>query len=776
MFRLRTLVLAVAAVATACTSADKSSVLTLNVDGPRTLTLGAVAKLKLYGRTVAGDTTTPAKGVQVTLTVGAGLGTVDPTTATLGDDGRADVTFTACKEGQCDGKTPAVVGATATIDGKPLTTNATFTLTTGATCPATVDCANAACADKICSTTATVPMPGKCGKLKTCETDTVGNTTYDLGLVMRNLDGSVRTAARAPAGGDPFALVATLTTKDGKPAGDLELVFKIEKPIGKLGKTADEAGTSLSETVTVKTDAATGVATAYFTPAATPANGKIIITQGTDLRLETPFDTVDPGTLTFVQPDDKAFGIMGVKTSGYREQQLLKFKLLDSSGEPYAGHATVTFKLVTTGGASFAPEQADIDGNGEVAVTVYSGTSAGTLAVAATTQIGSKVISTTSPSIAVVGAKANGRNLAVRCEVVAIPGLIGNDCSFMRADEDVQCTAVAGDRFNNLLGVGGHVTWHTEGALFGPPSSFPPADPTAEPSGQANLGRTSNTLRTLNARMPRDVEPMTSAGETKVTADDTDPCVAPDGLKRVYNPRDGLNTFIVTTQGEEGFYDTNGNGKYDPPDTSTSFAGEEFIDLGEPFIDANDNNQFDADEVFIDSDKNGVFGVYDGPNGKWDSDTTIWATGHLMITGGGERAVYVTPQLAVAPKSSTRWEVIWQDQNFNDPAPTFTTYSTAIIGAGTMLQTSPDKYADHFGSLGIAQVTRCDAATRICRMETHIGFSSVPGAPQFGSYKAPDVAPDSADILPTCSVTGRHGGVIYRADIPVTVTDSPSPP
>ncbi len=80
---------------------------------------------------------------------------------------------------------------------------------------------------------------------------------------------------------------------------------------------------------------------------------------------------------------------------------------------------------------------------------------------------------------------------------------------------------------------------------------------------------------------------------------------------------------LATVQGEEAFNDANGNGNYD--------LGESFTDLGEPFIDKNDdgcrnsgtqkncNGVISAStepfEEYIDSNGNGQ---YDGPNGVWD--------------------------------------------------------------------------------------------------------------------------------------------------------------
>src|SRR2546426_6063226 len=51
------------------------------------------------------------------------------------------------------------------------------------------------------------------------------------------------------------------------------------------------------------------------------------------------------------------------------------------------------------------------------------------------------------------------------------------------------------------------------------------------------------------------------------------------------NPRDQLVTIIAMVRGEEAFVDANLDGQYTP--------GELFVDQGDPFIDANDDNAYD---------------------------------------------------------------------------------------------------------------------------------------------------------------------------------------
>ena len=58
-------------------------------------------------------------------------------------------------------------------------------------------------------------------------------------------------------------------------------------------------------------------------------------------------------------------------------------------------------------------------------------------------------------------------------------------------------------------------------------------------------------------------------------------------------PDDYINTVTAWTLGEEGFTDTNGNGKFDDADTT-------FNDLEEPYVDANLDLAFNAGDKVID--------------------------------------------------------------------------------------------------------------------------------------------------------------------------------
>lgn len=98
----------------------------------------------------------------------------------------------------------------------------------------------------------------------------------------------------------------------------------------------------------------------------------------------------------------------------------------------------------------------------------------------------------------------------------------------------------------------------------------------------------------------------------------------PDPLRPgiINNPRDNLVTLIAVVHGEESFADDNANAFRE--------ASEAFVDLTEPFVDADDDGTQGAGEFFVDSNGNGV---WDGKNDGWDSSTKIWSTTSVLWTG-----------------------------------------------------------------------------------------------------------------------------------------------
>jgi hypothetical protein len=176
-------------------------------------------------------------------------------------------------------------------------------------------------------------------------------------------------------------------------------------------------------------------------------------------------------------------------------------------------------------------------------------------------------------------------------------------------DAPFTCAALLKDRFNNLLGTSTQVYFASEAAAVGQVAWTTAYDPAAQASEQQYLGTATQIFQTLGAGLPFDVAPL--ASEPMVTHD-LDGC----GV-RGHNPRDGVVTLVAIADGEEAFFDANGNGVHDPPNAGGT-GGEPFVDQGEPFVDQDDSGAWEPGEWFQDADGDLA---YTPPNGVWDAQT-----------------------------------------------------------------------------------------------------------------------------------------------------------
>ncbi|MCK4660896.1 MAG: hypothetical protein KAV82_15355 [Phycisphaerae bacterium] len=158
-----------------------------------------------------------------------------------------------------------------------------------------------------------------------------------------------------------------------------------------------------------------------------------------------------------------------------------------------------------------------------------------------------------------------------------------------------------------------------------------------------------------NATAPANVEPINAETELGLFA----------GSHPYRNPRDGLATIVACTYGEEWFNDKNGNGVRNP--------GETFDDLGEPFLDIDDDGKYDHEQYqplfnwFSDNNSNGV---RDGSNGLWDSGVTIGRVVHILFSGepDSHNSGWSTDAVTFCACSESIIHFSALDENFNPPA------------------------------------------------------------------------------------------------------------
>ena len=460
------------------------------------------------------------------------------------------------------------------------------------------------------------------------------------------------TRTRLPANGTTTTTVVVEVTASSAPAP--HMTVSAATTLGTLSPATADTDADGKATFTFKSSATVGVATITASLVAAPA-----VTQTATITM--------PRLGSFQLPT-RPMQVMGAKGSAWNEMGWLQIQVLDDAGDAYPDGLDVTFVHHPLGGSTLAVPLATVAGctapsciahvgvvssggaasdSGLASTAIYSGTVAGTLAVTATATAAGVTLSAPLPTATVIGAKASGDDFSVVCGPRNLPALAETDCSISLVDAPFTCEALLKDRFGNVLGTETQVMFVAEAGSIGHIATTPAYDPAAGGASQMGLGAAVQGVNTLGAGLPFDVAP-DAAEPSVVDAFGIDGCGP-----RTRNPRDGVVTIIAIADGEEAFFDANGNGGYD--------AGEPFVDQGEPYVDQNDNGAYDAGEWFLDVDGDRA---YTTPNGAWDAATKIWTQTVVVYTG--EAATFATG----AGYLGTRWADALASACTATPAPT----------------------------------------------------------------------------------------------------------
>jgi hypothetical protein len=317
------------------------------------------------------------------------------------------------------------------------------------------------------------------------------------------------------------------------------------------------------------------------------------------------------GPPTIIIETAAAPAILGLKGSGIQESGLMTFLVTDAQGTPAPG-AAVTFGQALPNLVTLSNTTATSDANGNAVVAYTSGPEVGVSSITATLTATGAIAS---HPVAVRGAKPSGSGFYFHCAQANLPVYTTTD-----QHQTTTCTVRLSDRFGNRVGVPTPVFFAAEAGAISASAmtqAFDPTKPTDPGEGSVTVTFSSDFG---NGFMPVDTTPLAaSAGQFPFAR-----VVEPSN--GAFNPRDQFVTIIAMVRGEEAFVDANHNGAYDP--------GELFVDEGDPYIDSNDNNQYDgATEVRFCEAAN--CSAYHGPNGVWDANTTIWVPTWVVFTGNG---------------------------------------------------------------------------------------------------------------------------------------------
>ena len=277
-------------------------------------------------------------------------------------------------------------------------------------------------------------------------------------------------------------------------------------------------------------------------------------------------------TLEYVGATNTQVGFLG---QGTNQTSILTFRAADSSGNAVSGQA-VNFSLSnTTGGISLLGivEAAETDLNGNVSVTLQSGTSRTTVSVSAV--IAGTDVKATSDGITVTSGIVDSNRFDLSVDIH------NKESTLDHNGIEVQITVHAADRFGSPAFDGTAVNFVSPetGVLDNPPS-----------------------CELING----------SCSVTWESAGSYSDQFNGDSIDRYV-------TILATVQGEEYFIDLNGNNVPDPAEDAL------FDDISEPYADENENGVYDAGEFFLDENANGVYdsegnGTWDGPCLPGDTD------------------------------------------------------------------------------------------------------------------------------------------------------------
>lgn len=265
-----------------------------------------------------------------------------------------------------------------------------------------------------------------------------------------------------------------------------------------------------------------------------------------------------------------------IRGSGKGEKATVTFTVKDEQDKPVSGkQLDFAFGTLVSNGENYqdytlSPTSATTNTDGQATVTVNAGTIPVPLRVIATLHDDAQIRAASS-QIGVGVGYADDNSVSLSAEKFNIEGW----------NYDGETTAITirlADRFNNPVPDGTKVYFTTEGGSVAGALSSDSGDTTGVCSSVAGV-----CTATLSSQQPR--------------------------------PRDGRVTVTAYVEGEESFFDVNGNGLFDQEDFASNDIGEVFSDLN-----VDDTPAADADvdgfrlgiDTFIDINGDGLRNLGDG--------------------------------------------------------------------------------------------------------------------------------------------------------------------
>jgi hypothetical protein len=338
------------------------------------------------------------------------------------------------------------------------------------------------------------------------------------------------------------------------------------------------------------------------------------------------------GSITFVSASPQTINIKG-SGGPQGEQSVVTFLVNNESGGPVP-NLDVNFYLDTSvGGITISNDTATTNAQGFVTTTVSAGTVATSVRVSVEAVRDGKLISTESSRLVISTGFPDQDSFSISATKLNIDGHFYDGVT-------TNINIRAAGRFNHPVPDGTAITFWTEGATIAPNCT-------------------------------------TVAGKCSVTLETQDP-----------RPADGRITVLAFAIGEESFLDTKPtNGRFD--------SGETFTDISEPFLDRNENGDYDfGDEEFADFNTDSTWNAADPINGKFDGLLCDETTNAKCSTEAN--TAYVFESIVIVLSGSKDLTVTLSSNNITLAAQvtvkvTVTDSRGQVPPVGTIVSASPTK-------------------------------------------------------------------------------------
>jgi adhesin/invasin len=440
------------------------------------------------------------------------------------------------------------------------------------------------------------------------------------------------------------------------------------------------------------------------------------VAYGTGDLVDEYFITVAAGPAVQIITESITPDSLGLRGSGDNEVGTFVFSVTDGSGGPVQDGQLVNFTLDSpTGGAEFVSDSSATTVDGQVTISLISGTVAGVATLTASTESELGTI-TTEARITMGNSQPDQLHLGFAAARLNVPGLI-------EFGIENTITAYVADRYSNPVPAGTPVYFAGECGIVALTDADGVATNTTNRFGQATA--------------------------TAVTAAPTAP----------------LCKYVFWTEGQEAYTDSNGNGNYDD--------GEPHQDIGEPYIDANDNETYDSDETYFDLDGNGNYTDVDG---VWQGNTFVWTDANIRWSASVANPVVVdTTSFSLAKGDFQTFSFIVADV-YGNPLPSGTTIkvtSDCVTLSGDTELTLPDA-VNNSTIFSVTAVADDDSEIGICSIDFEVTGQDSDGngsgsTTLNGVIVASAVSGDEADDENSvASLTGTGSGVSDK----FTITES----